>query len=187
MPSEVILKEKQQQVAAMIERLNGSASGVLVDYKGINVADDTKLRVSLREAGVEYTVVKNSILRFACKEAGLPELEEVLSGTTALATSKDDLTAPASILQKYADQSKGKFTLKAGFIEGKYLDTAGVTALAKLPNKETLLTQLAFALSGLMRNFAVVIDQVRIAKEEGGEAPVAEAAPAAEAEASAEA
>ncbi len=187
MPSEVILKEKQQQVADMIARLNGAASGVLVDYKGISVADDTKLRVSLREAGVEYTVVKNSILRFACKEAGLPELEAYLSGTTALATSKEDLTAPANILQKYADQSRGKFTLKAGFVEGEFLDTAGVTALAKLPNKETLLTQLAFALSGLMRNFAVVIDQIRAAKEEGGEAPAVEEAPAAVAEAPAEA
>lgn len=90
MPSEKILQQKQEAVAALTEKLKNAAAGVLVDYKGINVADDTKLRKELREAGVEYAVVKNTLLRFAAKEVGYDALDSVLEGTTALALSDGD-------------------------------------------------------------------------------------------------
>ncbi len=103
MPSTVILEKKQAQVAALAERIKGSIAGVVVDYKGINVEDDTKLRRELREAGVEYTVVKNTLLKRAAEDAGLEGLDPILEGTTAIATSADDYVASARILQKYAD------------------------------------------------------------------------------------
>ncbi|MBQ2998346.1 MAG: 50S ribosomal protein L10, partial [Oscillospiraceae bacterium] len=118
MASEKILQAKKEAVAELVEKLKVAKSGVLVDYVGINVADDTKLRRELREAGVEYTVIKNSILRFAAKEAGYGELDAFLSGSTALALSNDDPVAPAKILGKFAEGSNGKFSLKAGFVEG---------------------------------------------------------------------
>ena len=108
MPSTVVLEKKQAQVAALAERIKGSIAGVVVDYKGINVEDDTKLRKELREAGVEYTVIKNSILKRAADEAGLSGLDEVLEGTTAIATCADDYVASARILQKYAE-GQGNF------------------------------------------------------------------------------
>ena len=117
MASEKILQAKKEAVAELVEKLKAAKSGVLVDYVGINVADDTKLRRELREAGVEYTVIKNSILRFAAKEAGYGELDAYLSGSTALALSNDDPVAPAKILGKFAEGSNGKFSLKAGFVE----------------------------------------------------------------------
>ncbi len=114
MPSTVILEKKQAQVAALAERIKGSIAGVIVDYKGINVEDDTKLRRELREAGIEYTVVKNTLLKRAAESAGLDGLDPVLEGTTAIATSVDDYVASARILQKYAD-GHDNFSLKSGY------------------------------------------------------------------------
>ena len=160
MPSEKILKEKEQYVAELTEKLNGSVAGVLVDYKGINVADDTKLRRELREAGVEYSVVKNTMLRFAVKNVGFEELVPHLEGTTALAVSKEDPIAAAKILNKYAEGSKGKFSIKAGFMEGKVLDQAGVEQIAKLPGKTELLCMLCSALNGNIRGLAVALNAI---------------------------
>lgn len=140
MPSEKILKEKEAFVASLREKMEGSVAGVIVDYKGINVADDTKLRKELREAGVEYFVVKNTMLRLAVKETGLAGLAEVLKGSTALAVSKEDPTAAARILNKFAEASKGKFSLKSGYMEGKVLDEAELTAIAKLPDYKGMLS-----------------------------------------------
>lgn len=145
MPSEKILLEKQEVVAKLVEELKNASSAVLVDYKGITVTDDTKLRRDLRAAGVSYGVVKNTLLRIAAREAGFEGLETMLSGTTAIAMSADPV-APAKLLQKYADASKGKFTVKGGFVEGKVIDAAGVEALASLPGREQLV---AMALGGL--------------------------------------
>ena len=160
MPSEKILKEKEQYVAELTEKINSSVAGVLVDYKGINVADDTKLRRELREAGVEYSVVKNTMLRFAVKNVGFEELVPHLEGTTALAVSKEDPIAAAKILNKYAEGSKGKFSIKAGFMEGKVLDQAGVEQIAKLPGKTELLCMLCSALSGNIRGLAVALNAI---------------------------
>ena len=117
MPSEKTLSAKKERVAQLVEMLKNSAAGVLVDYKGITVEEDTKLRKELREAGVSYFVEKNTILRFALKEAGLDGITNVLEGTTAIAISNDDQTAPARILGKFAEDCKDeKFFLKAGYI-----------------------------------------------------------------------
>ena len=171
MPSEKVLAQKQQLVLELTEKLKGSVAGVLVDYKGINVADDTQLRRELREAGVEYFVVKNTMLFRAAKNAGLDELCEHLSGTTALAVSENDPVAAAKILSKYADGHKDKFSIKAGFVEGRCIDAAGVAELAKLPPRETLvamvlgglnapITGLVTVLNGNIRGLAVALSAI---------------------------
>lgn len=171
MPSEKILQQKQEAVALMTEKLKGSVAGVLVDYKGINVADDTKLRKELRDAGVEYAVVKNAILRRACEQADLEGLKDALVGTTAIALSSGDAVAPAKILDKYAVASKGKFTIKAGFVEGNVIDGDGVNTLAKLPSREELVAQtlrglnapisgLVNVLNGNIRGLAIVLGRI---------------------------
>ncbi len=165
MPSEKALLQKKEQVEQLKAKLQGAVAGVLVDYKGINVADDTKLRRELREANVEYTVVKNTLLRFAAKEVGFEDLCGVLEGTTALAISNDDPVIAAKILDKYATDSKGAFSLKAGFVEGKVLDKAGIEAVAKLPSKEQLLVQLLSVLNGNIRGLAVALNAIKEQKE----------------------
>ena len=138
MPSTAVLERKKQMVADLSERIKNSCAGVVVDYKGINVEDDTKLRKELREAGVEYTVVKNTILGRAVEDAGLEGLENVLEGTTAIATSADDYVASARILQKFAD-SHDNFSLKSGYLDGEVISMDKLMALAKLPSREVLL------------------------------------------------
>ena len=166
MPSEKVLESKKQIVADLTETLKSSAAGVLVDYKGINV-DDTKLRKELREAGVEYSVVKNTMLRFAAKEAGLEGWDEFLHGTTALAVSKEDPIIAAKILAKYAEAIKGDvFTIKSGFMDGKVVDTDTVNALAKIPAKEVLIATMLSSLNATISKFAVVVDQIAKKKEE---------------------
>lgn len=169
MPSEKVLESKKAKVEAITELLNKSTAGVIVDYKGINVEQDTKLRKELREAGVTYFVEKNSMLRFAVKNAGLDGLTDVLSGTTAIAVTEGDQTAPARILGKYADSSDGKFTLKAGFIDKELYDAKGVTALSKIPSKETLLAQLLGSLQAPMQNLAATL-QALVDKKNSEEA-----------------
>ena len=120
MPSAQVLEQKNAAVVALTEQLKSACAGVVVDYKGISVADDTALRKELREAGVKYSVVKNSLLTFAVKETGLEGLEEVLTGTTAIATSEDDYAAAARILGKYAEGHEN-FKIKGGFMEKEKL------------------------------------------------------------------
>lgn len=164
MPSEKILSEKQQYVAALAERLKNSAAGVVVDYKGITVADDTALRKSLREAGVQYEVVKNTMLKLAAKEAGLEGLNSVLEGTTALATSAEDPIAAAKVLGEFAEENKN-FTIKAGFMDGQVIDAAKVTAVGKLPSKEQLVGQLLSVLVAPIRGMAVALNAIAEQKE----------------------
>ena len=118
MPSAAILEKKKQLVSDLTEKLKEACAGVIVQYEGINVEDDTKLRRELREAGVEYRVIKNTYLRFALEGAGITGLDDVLEGTTAVATSKDDEIAAARVLCKYAETSD-TFKVKAGFSDGK--------------------------------------------------------------------
>ncbi|MEM1485002.1 50S ribosomal protein L10 [Oscillospiraceae bacterium PP1C4] len=179
MPSEKILEKKKQTVAELTSKLKNAAAGVLVDYKGISVTNDTKLRKELREAGIEYAVVKNTMLRFAAKEVGYEALDSVLEGTTALALSDNDQVTAAKILTKYAEGSKGKFVVKAGFVDGGVIDAAKVAELGKLPNRDGLLSMLCSALQGNIRGLAVALNA--IAEKSGEAAPaVEEAAPAAE-------
>lgn len=162
MPSQSVLESKQAQVAQLAEKMKAATTGVVVDYKGISVADDTKLRKELREAGVEYKVVKNTILGRAADECGFGELKNVLEGTTAIAFS-GDYTAAAKILSKFADSQKDIFTIKAGFCDGEVIDVNGVKRLASMPSKEGLLSMLCSALqgniSGLARALQAIVDK----------------------------
>ena len=139
MPNAKVLSEKQAIVASLTETLQSASSGVLVDYKGITVAEDTALRAELRAAGVEYSVVKNTLVRFATKNVGLDGLDEVLNGTTSMAISKEDPIAPMRIINNYAKKLGDRFNIKAGFMDGKVLPLNDVCALAELPSKEALL------------------------------------------------
>lgn len=165
LPSEKVLAAKQSVVVELKEKLQGATAGVLVNYSGISVADDTKLRKELREAGVEYGVVKNTLLRFAAKEVGFEGLCDVLEGNTAMAVSSDPIAA-AKILCKYADNSKGKFTIKAGFLDGEVMDAADIQDLAKLPSKDQLLCQLLSVLNGNIRGLAVALNAIAEKNEE---------------------
>ena len=159
MPSQAILEQKKAAAAALAETLRGACSGVLVEYKGINVADDTKLRSDLRAAGVKYSVVKNTLLELAAKDAGLEGLAPYLANTTALATSTDDYTAAARILSKYATTSK-TFKVKTGFVDGKVIDEKKVDALAKLPSREVLLATVCNAFQAPIAAFARAMQAV---------------------------
>lgn len=165
MPSTKVLQQKQGLVAELTDKLKSATAGVLVDYKGINVADDTALRKEFREAGVEYIVVKNTMLRFAAKNAGLDGLDSVLEGTTALAFSTGDPVAPAKIAAKYAESVKEGFSLKAGFMDGEILDADKVVALGKLPSKEQLIGQLLSVLTGNLRGMACALSKIAEQKE----------------------
>ncbi|MBC3515008.1 50S ribosomal protein L10 [Neobittarella massiliensis] len=169
MPSEKILLQKQQLVAELKEKIEGSMAGVLVSYKGINVEDDTALRRELREAGVDYAVVKNTMLRLAVAGTPYEELVGEMKGSTALAVSKDDPISAAKILSKYADKAQNGFAVKAGFLEGKTLDLAGVSEIAKLPSREELLSMLCSALEGNIRGLAVALNAI-VEKDGEGEA-----------------
>lgn len=173
MPSVQVLEQKKQVVADLVERLNGSCAGVIVDYKGINVVDDTKLRKELREAGVDYTVVKNTLLKRAIAETELNGLDAVLEGTTAIATSADDYVAAARILSKFADTHKN-FEIKNGFIDKEVIDVAKISGLAKLPSREILLANVLGAFQAPIAAFARAIQA--IVDKDG--APAEEAAPA---------
>ena len=180
MPNAKVLSEKQAVVAALTEQLKGAASGVLVDYKGITVAEDTALRTELRQSEVQYAVVKNTLTRFAMKNVGLDDLNDVLNGTTSLATSAGDPIAPMRVVNKYAKQlGEGKFNIKGGFMDGKVISLEEIMALAELPAKDVLQAQALGMMLAPITSLAIVIKAIA---EKGGEpAPKAEEAPAAEA------
>ncbi|MBR4967719.1 MAG: 50S ribosomal protein L10 [Bacteroidaceae bacterium] len=171
MPSAKILEAKKAEVAAIAERLQGACAGVLVDYKGINVADDTALRKELREAGVEYTVTKNSMIELAIKGTDLEGLSDCLAGTTALATSNDDYVAAARILAKFANTHKD-FTIKSGFLDNEVISLDKIDSLAKLPSREVLLATVCNAFNAPIAAFARAVQAI---VDKGGE-PAAEAA-----------
>jgi len=157
MPSQKILEQKKNIVKNLAEKIQNSCAGVLVDYKGINVEEDTKLRKELREAKVNYSVVKNKLLSRAFQAANLNGLEEVLEGTTALAVSVDDHVAAARILCKFAEESK-TFKIKAGFVEGKKINASEVNNLAKLPSREVLVAQALNGLNAPITGFVRVLN-----------------------------
>ena len=159
MPSAIVLEQKKQVVAELTERLNNSIAGVIVDYKGINVADDTALRKELRENGVEYFVVKNTILGRAIAGTDLEEMKSVLEGTTAIALSKDDYTAAARILCNFAEKHDN-FKVKSGFLDGKVIDVATIDSLAKLPSKEVLLATVCSVFQAPIAAFARAVQAI---------------------------
>lgn len=164
MPSAKVLEQKQAIVAELTERLKNSVTGVLVNYKGINVADDTALRKELREAGVQYSVVKNTLLSRACEGAELTGLQADLAGTTALATSDEDYAAAARILANYAKKSK-TFEIKGGYLDGEVVDLATIDNLAKLPTRDVLLANVLGAFQAPIASFARAIQAI---VDEGG-------------------
>ena len=175
MPNAKILSEKQAVVAELTEKLQNAASGVLVDYKGITVAEDTALRNELRKNDVEYAVVKNTLTRFAAEGAGLGELSDSLNGTTSLAISHSDPIAPMRVINKFAKQFNGsKFAIKAGFMDGKVLSLEEINALAELPSKEVLQAQVLGTMLAPITSLAIVVKA--ICEQKGGsvEAPAAE-------------
>ena len=166
MPSANVLEQKKQFVADLAEKLKNAAGGVIVDYKGITVEEDTKLRRELREAGIDYFVVKNKLLKRACEAAGIEGLDDVLVGTTAIALSTEDIITAPKILNKKAEGSNGKFSIKKGFVEGKVISKETVEEYAKLPSKETLLSQLVFMLQSPIQRFAIAINEIAKKNEE---------------------
>ncbi len=171
MPSEKVLQAKKQQVVELKERLGVAVAGVLVNYSGISVADDTKLRKELRENGVKYSVVKNSLLSIAVDGTPLSGLTEVLNGTTAIATSTDDYTSAARILSKYAESSN-TFSVKSGFLDGEVISLEKIEALAKLPSREILLATVCNVFNAPIASFARVVQA--IVDKNGEAAPAAE-------------
>ena len=174
MPSNAILEQKKQVVADLAEQIKASASGVVVNYQGITVDNDTALRKALREAGVDYKVYKNSITGRACEEAGYGDMKQYLSGMTAIAVSPEDAVAPAKILKQYADKIES-FTLLAGYCDGEVIDAAAVERLATIPSKETLIAQLLACIQSPLTKFVYVLDQVAKKDEQPAEAAEAPA------------
>ena len=168
MPSTAILEKKKQMVADLAERMKASCAGVIVDYKGINVEDDTKLRKELRENGVEYFVVKNTILSRAIEGTSVEGMKSVLEGTTAIALSKEDYTAAARILCKFAE-GHDNFKVKSGFLDGEVADIATIESLAKLPTKEVLLATVCSAFQAPIAAFARVLQAI-VDKDETADA-----------------
>ncbi|MBE6714244.1 MAG: 50S ribosomal protein L10 [Ruminococcaceae bacterium] len=174
MPSEKILEQKKAVVADLSDKMSRAASGVLVKYQGITVADDTKLRADLRKAGVEYSVIKNSLIGRAADIAGYGALKSELEGMNALAISYDDPIAPAKILKEYADKIES-FELRGGFLDGAVVDVATVKELAEIPPKEVLLARMLGSLQGPLTGLAVALQAII---DKDGEAAPAEEAPA---------
>ena len=176
MPNAKVLSEKQAIVEALSERLGNATSGVLVDYKGINVAEDTELRRQLREAGIEYTVVKNTLLRFAANKSGFGEFDSVLNGTTSLATSGNDPIAPFRILNEYSKKLGERFNIKAAYMEGKVLSAAEIAEMAELPSKDALYAKVLGTMIAPITGLAVCLGQILEQKGGSIEAPAAEEA-----------
>lgn len=155
---------KQPVVDEIKELLDGAETAVVVDYRGLTVAQDTELRKKLREAGVGYKVYKNTMIRFAAKGTAFEALEPNLEGPTALAVSKEDATAPARVLAEFAKKAD-KLELKAGVVEGTYYDAKGIQVIATIPSREVLLGKLLGSIQSPIANFARVINQIAEAKE----------------------
>ena len=167
MPSNKILEEKKQVVESLAAKMQTAVSGVLVKYEGIKVAEDTELRNALRKAGVEYTVMKNTLTGKACDIAGYGDMKQYLNGMTAIALSQDDPIAPAKIMKQFADKIEC-FEIKAGFVDGGVIDLAGVESLAATPSKEVLIAKMMGSLMSSLYGLAYVL-QAKIDKENGGE------------------
>ena len=170
MPSSKILAQKEAATKELTEKIQGAVAGVLVNYTGITVDQDTALRTALRNAGVDYHVYKNTMTARACAAAGYADMEQYLTGMNALAVSSTDPVAAAKILKEYADKIE-TFNLVAGFIDGGVINAAQVEDLASTPSKEVLLGRLLGSIQAPLYSLARVLTAVT---EKDGE-PAAEA------------
>ena len=175
MPSKSILEQKQAIVADLAEKLKNSPAGVVVNYQGITVDADTKMRKALREAGVTYTVMKNSMTGRACEEVGLGEMKQYLTGMTAIAIGSDDAVAPAKVLKEYAEKVES-FEILGGYLDGKVVDKATVEQLADIPSKEVLIAKLLGSIKSPLYGLAYALQAV--VDRDGEAAPAAEEAQA---------
>ena len=186
MPNAKVLESKKAVVESLSAKIKEATSVVFVDYKGITVAQDTELRKQFREAGVEYSVVKNTLTNFATKDCGY-DFSKVLNGTTAMASTTGDPIAPARIVCEFAKKNKLPLAIKGGVVEGSVLTAAELNGFGELPSKNALVASVLGTFLAPISSLAFVLDQVRIQKENGvepaaaAEAPAEEAAPAAEA------
>lgn len=171
---------KQPIVEEIAEQVKEAQSVVLVDYRGLTVDQDTRLRKELRDAGVTYKVYKNTMMRRAFEGTDFAPLDEYLAGPSAIAISTTDATAPARVLAKFAKEAEA-LELKAGVVEGTFYDVKGINEVAKVPSREELLSKLLGSIQSPITNFARVVKQIADAK--GEEQPVAEEQPEAETEA----
>lgn len=160
-----VIQAKQEAVDVVTAKLRESATTVVADYRGLNVAQVTELRKQLREAGVEFQVLKNTLVRRATAAAELTELDEVLAGPTAIAFSATDAVAPAKILSDFAKKNEA-LEIKGGVVEGRVVGVDQIKALADLPSREGLLSMLLSVLQAPVRNFALAVKAVA-EKEEG--------------------
>ena len=159
MPSAKVLERNEAIIAGLVERMQNAQSGVIADYRGLTVAQDTELRAKLREAGVEYTIVKNTLTRFAANEVGLDALDPVLHGPTALATSSTDVVAPAKVLVEFAKANE-QLEIKAGFVDGKVIDANEVKVYASIPSKEVLISKMMGSLQAPIGSLVRTLDAI---------------------------
>ena len=172
MPNAKVLEAKKATVAALAEQIKGASAGVFVDYKGITVAQDTELRNQFREAGVEYTVVKNTLTRLACRDNDY-DFDEVLNGTTAFAVSTGDPIAPARIVSQFVKKNK-ILAIKGGFVEGKVCSVDELNAFGELTSKNELVAQVLGTMLAPISSLAFVLDQIRLQMEAPEAAAAAE-------------
>lgn len=177
MPSAKVLEQKKAEVVSIIDTLKAAQAGVLVDYRGLTVEEDTNLRNELRKENVTYFVVKNTLLRRAAKEVGLDELDDILHGPTALAVSSEDPVAPARVIAKFAKENE-KLELKSGFMDGKVMSLDEVKTLAATPSKEVLIAKMMGSLNSPVSSLVRLLNTV---VEKGVEIPELIAAKSAEA------
>ena len=175
MPNAKVLESKKAVVETLSGKIKEATSVVFVDYKGITVAQDADLRNQFREAGVEYSVVKNTLTRFAAKENGY-NFDEVLNGTTAMASTTGDPIAPARIVCEFAKKNTLAMSIKGGIVEGSVLSAAELNGFGELPSKNALVASVLGTFLAPISSLAFVLDQIREQKEGG--APAAEAAEA---------
>ncbi len=171
MPNAKVLESKKAIVEELTGKISGATSVIFVDYKGINVAQDTELRKQFRDASVEYSVVKNTLTRFAANKAGYNQFDELLNGTTAMACTTGDPIAPARIVCEFAKKNKNTLTIKGGLVEGSVLTAEQLSGFGELPNKSALVAQVLGTFLAPISSLAFVLDQVRAQKE----GPAAEA------------
>ena len=164
MASDVVLKQKEEEVKSLAEKMKNSKIILLTDYRGINVSDVTKLRANLRDTKAEYKVIKNNIIKRALDSNGESGLDDLLEGPTALVMSEGDYLEPLKAIYAYAKENEF-YKIKGGIIEGKVMTTEELITLAKLPSRQELLAKLAGALLGNITKLAVALDQVKAQKE----------------------
>lgn len=167
MPSSKILEMKKAEVAELVESFKGAQTIVFADYRGITVEQDTALRVELRKAGVNYSIIKNSLAVRAAKEIGYDALEEVFKGPTAVAYSSEDAIAPAKILKEF-EKKIDKFQVKGGVMEGRVASLEEITALASVPSREVLLSKLVGSLVSPIAGLAMLLNSVHDKAVEAG-------------------